>query len=268
MRSAGITNGWWDCSRPGLDATADVEAAQAIRARMAGLLLGMGNQVKALTLVEQMLAADPASDEGYDLLRRVLLPGEAPPPAPRLSVAPSGVSRSSAPKLDAVQPEPLTANLVERAASLLKPRYLMQEKIEDVVRIIEVELAAADSDAERTVLYQQRARLHLEELGEIGLAFDSYVTLVALEPDVEEHRRMLAELASRLDRHDRLADALVDAAQRSAIRCQRASGRAGRVYLIRSAMHKAIALSPASSTRDLAAEIVLRPHASWSAVGF
>ncbi|HMJ54867.1 MAG TPA: tetratricopeptide repeat protein [Polyangiaceae bacterium] len=214
-----------------LDATREVEAAQAIRARMAGLLLGMGNQVKALGLVEQMLAADSSSQDAYELLRRVLLPGEAPP-APLLSMAPSGISRSIAPKLDAVQPQPLTQQLVERAASLLKPRYLMQEKIEDVVRIIEVELAAADSDAERTVLYQQRARLHLEELGEIGLAFDSYVILVGLEPEVEEHRRTLAELATRLDRHARLADALVDAAQRSndPVLQARLRVEAGRVY--------------------------------------
>ena len=243
-----------------LDATNDVEAAQAIRARMAGLLLAMGNQVKALALVEQMLAADPASDEGYGLLRRVLLPGEATP-APRLSVAPSGVSRSSAPKMDAVEPMPLTPNLVERAASLLKPRYLMQEKIEDVVRIIEVELAAADADAERIVLYQQRARLHLEELGEIGLAFDSYVILVALEPEVEEHRRTLAELASRLDRHDRLAEALVDAAQRSADPLLQARLRveAGRVYRDQIGdFAKAIGLfSSVVDAGDLAADIVL-----------
>jgi hypothetical protein len=243
-----------------LDATSDVDAAQAIRARMAGLLLGMGNQVKALVLVEQMLAANPASDEGYGLLRRVILPEEVVP-VPKLSMAPSGVSRSSAPKLDAVEPKPLTPNLVERAASLLKPRYLMEEKIEDVVRIIEVELAAADSDAERTVLYQQRARLHLEELGEIGLAFDSYVTLVALEPEVEEHRRMLADLAGRLDRHERLADALVDAAQRSADPVLKARLRveAGRVYRdqIGDAPRAIELFSSVVDTSDLAADIVL-----------
>ena len=243
-----------------LDATADVEVAQGIRARMAGLLLGMGNQVKALALVEQMLEADPGSDEAYDLLRRVILPSDAAP-APKLSVAPSGVSRSSAPRLEPVQPQPLTPNLVERAASLLKPRYLMQERIEDVVRIIEVELAAADSDAERTVLYQQRARLHLEELGEIGLAFDSFVILVALEPEVDEHRRTLAELAARLDRYDRHAEALVDAAQRSADPILRARLRveAGRVYRDQIGdAPKAIALfSSVVDAGDLAAEIVL-----------
>ncbi|HMI85354.1 MAG TPA: tetratricopeptide repeat protein [Polyangiaceae bacterium] len=243
-----------------MDATSDVQVAQAIRARMAGLLLGMGNQVKALALVEQMLAADPGSDEAYDLLRRVILPGEIPA-LPGLSMAPSGVSRSSAPKPDVVEPRPLTPNLVERSASLLKPRYLMQEKIEDVVRIIEIELAACDSDAERTVLYQQRARLHLEELGEIGLAFDSYVILVALEPEVEEHRRMLAELAGRLDRHDRLAAALVDAAERTADPVQKARLRveAGRVYRDQIGdAPRAIALfSSVVDGRDLAADIVL-----------
>jgi tetratricopeptide (TPR) repeat protein len=243
-----------------LDATADVEAAQAIRARMAGLLLGLGNQVKALALVEQMLAADPGSEEAYDLLRRVILPGETAP-LPKLSIAPSGISRSSAPRVDLVQPEPLTPNLVERAASLLKPRYLMQERIEDVVRIIEVELAAADSDAERTVLYQQRARLHLEELGEIGLAFDSYVTLISLEPDVDDHRRTLAELAGRLDRHERHAEALVDAAERSndAILRARLRVEAGRVYRdqIGDAPRAIVLFSSVVDTGDLAAEIVL-----------
>jgi tetratricopeptide (TPR) repeat protein len=243
-----------------LDRTDDVGMAQAIRARMAGLLLGMGNQVNALALVEQMLAADPASEEAYDLLRRVLLRDETAL-SPKLSIAPSGVSRSSVPKLDATPPQPLTPHLVERAASLLKPRYLMLEKIEDVVRIIEVELAAADSDAERTVLYQQRARMHLEELGEIGLAFDSYVILVALEPEVEEHRRMLADLAGRLDRHDRLAEALVDAAERSADPVLRARLRvdAGRVYRDQIGdAPKAIALfSSVVDTADLTAEIVL-----------
>jgi hypothetical protein len=243
-----------------LDATRDAQAAQAIRARMAGLLLGMGNQVNALALVEQMLAADSGSEEAFDLLRRVILPGEVAP-LPKLSLAPSGVSRSSVPKLDPVEPRPLTPHLVERAASLLKPRYLMQEKIEDVVRIIEVELSAADSDAERTVLYQQRARLHLEELGEIGLAFDSYFILVALEPEVEEHRRMLAELAGRLDRHDRLADALVDAAQRTADAVLRARLRvdAGRVYRDQIGdAPRAIALfSSVVDTGDLEPEVVL-----------
>jgi tetratricopeptide (TPR) repeat protein len=137
----------------------------------------------------------------------------------------------------------------------------MQERIEDVIRIIEVELAAADSDAERTVLYQQRARLHLEELGELGLAFDSYAILVALEPDVEEHRRMLADLAGRLDRYDRQAVALVDAAERTADPVLRARLRveAGRVYRDKLAdAPKAIALfSSVVDAGDLGAEIVL-----------
>jgi Tfp pilus assembly protein PilF len=163
--------------------------------------------------------------------------------------------------MDAVVPAPLTPNLVERAAALLKPRYLMQERIEDVVRIIEVELSAADSDAERTVLYQQRARLHLEELGEVGLAFESYVILVTLEPEVEEHRRMLGELAGRLDRHDRHAEALVGAAEKTGdpVLAARLRVEAGRVYRdkLGDAPRAIALLSSVVDARDLTPDIVL-----------
>jgi len=136
-----------------LEATHDVEAAQSIRSRMAGLLLGMKNQVRALELVEQMLGVDANSEDAYGLLRSVLLPSETAPAAAKLSIAPSGVSRSSAPKVDAAEPKPLTPHLVERAASLLKPRYLMQEHIEDVVRIIEVARRIIDGEAQRGVAH-------------------------------------------------------------------------------------------------------------------
>jgi hypothetical protein len=171
-----------------VEATADEDARERMRDRMAGLCLGIGDRAQAFGFVEEMLAMRPDSARAYELLAGVLLPEAG---------AAVGVE--------------LPPSIGRRAAQLLKSRYMTEGRTVDVVRVLEVELRAAESGAERIDYHRQLASLRLDSLDDAAAAFDNVTALVGLEPRAGEHRHMLADLAERLGRHEEQARVLVDA---------------------------------------------------------
>ena len=196
------------------------KAAQETRARVAALWLDdLGDSTNALLVVEDMLARDGQGDapplDVSKLLERIL--AAAPPHAEmRESVAPNLGAESDRPptsRRDSMPPVggPKRTLVRQRAAALLKERYVEQGRDADLVRILEVELEAVKNAKERIRRHQQIATLY-QQLGNEPRAMEHYVSLVLLEPDVTEHRTHLAEIAARVGREDRLAEVLVAAA--------------------------------------------------------
>ncbi|HEY2517676.1 MAG TPA: tetratricopeptide repeat protein [Polyangiaceae bacterium] len=191
--------------------------AQAVRARIAGILLNELNDAgSALAVVEELLALAPKeSEEAADvagLLERILT--VAPPTAEvRDSMAPppsDGAERPSRIPLSGSAP-PKRALVRQRAAALLKERYSESGRDADLVRVLEIELESIKSVRERIRRHKQLADLYTN-LGREVQALEHAVSLVLLEPDVVAHRERLAELATRVNRQDRLAEVLVTAA--------------------------------------------------------
>ncbi|HEY3593598.1 MAG TPA: hypothetical protein VGL13_06980, partial [Polyangiaceae bacterium] len=172
-----------------VEASDEEEARQRMRDRIATLCLSIGERAQAFAFVEEMLATRPDSARAYDLLAGVLLP-------------------------DAFNEGPaLSRSIGRRAAQLLKARYASEGRTRDVVRVLEVELDAADDDAERIENHRQLAALRLESLDDAAAAFENVTALVGLEPRAAEHRRLLADLAARLGRHADQARVLVQASE-------------------------------------------------------
>jgi tetratricopeptide (TPR) repeat protein len=200
--------------------------AQATRARIAGLWLNeLGDAAAALVVVEELLArgGDPSLDVS-GLLERILT--VAPPhaelrepagreTAPRESTPPGGDAGAERSSRTSVAPPmsvgPKRMLVRQRAAALLKDRYVESGRDADLVRVLEVELEAIKSVKERIRRHKQIADLYVN-LGADRDAIEHYVSLVLLEPDVVPHREQLAQLAARIGRHDRLAEVLVAAA--------------------------------------------------------
>jgi tetratricopeptide (TPR) repeat protein len=204
--------------------------AQATRARIAGLWLNeLGDAAAALQVVEDLLARGvDASIDLSGLLERIL--AVAPPYAELREPSPREGARDSAPPPAATDgasapaertsrpsavPPPMTGpkrTLVrQRAAALLKERYVESGRDADLVRVLEVELEAVKSVKERIRRHRQLAELYVN-LGSDEEAIEHYVSLVTLEPDVVLHREQLAQLARRTGKDERLAEVLVTAA--------------------------------------------------------
>ena len=204
--------------------------AQATRARIAGLWLNeLGDAAAALQVVEELLARGvDASIDLSGLLERIL--AVAPPYAELREASPREGARDSAPPPAATDgasapaerasrpsaiPPPMTGpkrTLVrQRAAALLKERYVESGRDADLVRVLEVELEAVKSVKERIRRHRQLAELYVN-LGSDEEAIEHYVSLVTLEPDVTLHREQLAQLTRRTGKDERLAEVLVTAA--------------------------------------------------------
>lgn len=195
--------------------------AQETRARIALLWIDkLEDAAAALLVVEDMLVREPQSAvdarpnvDCTVLLEKVL--DAAPAHAEvRESIAPPATEsertrRESSP---AGSLSPKRTLVRQRAAALLRDRYTDAGREEDLVRVLEVELEAVKSLKERIRRHQQIATLYVR-LGNDSSAFEHYVALVLLEPEVEEHRDKLDEIAGRISRYDRLADVLVSAAE-------------------------------------------------------
>jgi tetratricopeptide (TPR) repeat protein len=163
------------------------EAAQKLRARIAQLWLdGVGDVEQAVIVVEQMLDLEPEREEAFELLERVMQRTAAAPPE--------------------------TREARRRAAARLKDRYHAAGRADDLVRVLEIDLDAAATPAERAERLRQIVRLRLESLHDEAGAFEGTAALLALEPGVAEHRAELARLAEKLGKPARLAEALASAA--------------------------------------------------------
>lgn len=171
----------------------DVEAAQSLRARIAGLWLDAGEAEAACRAVEDLAALEPDRPDVVGLLEQVLLQ-------------------------TASAPEPARA----RAAALLAVRYRAAGLSPDLARVIEVELETAREPARRASLLGELVSLRVG-LGDDPSALGPAAELAVLEPDVPGHLIDLEQLAAQVGRLDVLIDTLVRIADASVERPDRAA---------------------------------------------
>jgi tetratricopeptide (TPR) repeat protein len=222
------------------------EMAQQLRLRIAGLFLReRRHDGSAFKLVEDVLREEPERAEAYTLLEEIVL--KAPPEvavangtshgAERASFSPDaeGEGSSIAPgpseETASVAPPALLAGQVapsgkgrkkkrtlqvrERAAIVLKDRYVAQNRFSDLARVLEVELSLQPGPKERAKKHQELLTLKLDTLKDDRGAFEHAAALLALEPRVATHRSTLSELAERLSAWERFAEVLVSTAETS-----------------------------------------------------
>ena len=158
---------------------------------------GAKSRVQVVGILEQILRDAPrvSIDEPLDRTDRTSLP----PSKGKRSLPPP---RARAKKVPARQ----------RAAALLKEHYRESGHDAELAATMEVELEAVRSVKERIRRHNQIAEIYFR-LNANEKALDHYVALVALEPDVQNHRTMLSDLAERIQRFDRMADVLATAAE-------------------------------------------------------
>ncbi|MEJ7730271.1 MAG: hypothetical protein WKG00_13765 [Polyangiaceae bacterium] len=177
------------------------DEAQPLRARIAALWLEGGDEPAALRLVLEMLELDAEHQDAHALLERMVF---APIPSLDINAATEDTQGMR---------QRLALGDLQRAAALLKIRYASSGRHGELARVIGVELETETDDAGRIHRHGERAALR-REMGDERGAFEDYAALLALEPEVTEHRRTLSELADRLGEHRRLAEALAAAAER------------------------------------------------------
>ena len=187
------------------------EAGQPLRAKMASLYLASHDLENAFDVTEAMLSIEPESQAAFELLERIFAtptkssttfvavtaPADAAPPPSR----PAGESRPRSTR--------------QRAALLLKPRYIASGRSRELVRVLQVELGIAASEADRAATYRELVVLQLETLRDDAGALDALAALVVLEPGDASHRASLDEVSARLGKRDRQANILTTAAERA-----------------------------------------------------
>jgi len=187
------------------------EQAQKERARIAGLWLSeLSDASSAIIVVEDMLSNQVEGEDlgvdVVDLLERILAAAERTAQV-RESIAPPPPGRH-----DSYAPMAKKRGLVrQRAAALLKERYVVKGHEADLARMLEVELEAIKNKKKRIEHHEQIAELYAG-LGDDTRAIEHVIELVLLEPEVPAHRTELEAIAERTGRYDRLAEVLVSAA--------------------------------------------------------
>ena len=225
------------------------EKAQKLRLRIAGLFLReRRHDGSAFKLIEEVLRDDPKRADAFTLLEEIVL--RAPPEAAASNgTTPHAVDRASLPpdaddgspasmapgpgeETPSVAPPALWAGQVvasgkgrrnkkralqvrERAAVLLKERYIAESKHAELARVLEVELSLAQGPKERAKKHQELLTLKLETLKDDRGAFEHAAALLALEPKVAGHRKTLSDLADRLSAWERFGEVLVSTAESS-----------------------------------------------------
>jgi tetratricopeptide (TPR) repeat protein len=170
--------------------------------RIAALWLDLSEPEPALALSEQLLGDPERVSETVQLLERLI----ALPPAATHS-APE--DRETIPLL--------------RASAHLKKHYRATGSTVDVVRMLELEEAVAQSADERRALLEEIVQLRLDVLGDALGAFETTAELVLLDPEPKKYRPALAELANRVNLAARRAEVLVLAARKHEAPAVRAS---------------------------------------------
>ncbi len=192
------------------------ELAQALRAKIATLLLSLDDSDGAFGRIEEMLAVDPEHGPAFDLLERIFA-------APTRSIPPPAASPDSTREPATTAAPPAARSIRQRAALLLKPRYVAAGRSRELVRVLQVELAVATSDEARARTYRELAALQLDALRDDIGALDALAALVVLEPAEMSHRRALKAVAQRLGKEERQVKMLCTAADRSTVPSVRAS---------------------------------------------
>lgn len=171
----------------------DLEAAQRMRARIAGLWLdGLNDPASAFDAIAQILKLEPTRSEGVALLEKLL----------ELSARMRDEGN--------VSEEALSARA--KAAAILEDRYRSDGKAADLVRVLEISLERLSDVGARAARLREITAVRRDMLSDLPGALEASAALFVIEPNVEENRAELERLAALLKRHDALAEALRKAA--------------------------------------------------------
>ncbi|MBW2528317.1 MAG: hypothetical protein JRI23_29340 [Deltaproteobacteria bacterium] len=156
--------------------------ARATRLRIATYWLEqLGEPERSLEELRHVLSDSPGLADACELLEQVLEHGDA-------------------------------ATETRRAAlALLRKNYLVAERPEDVVRVLQRALEFTEPEERRPLHRECGNRLAI--LGRDTEAMGQYAELLRGDPTDTDARKQLRQLALRADRHDLHAQALIDAAE-------------------------------------------------------
>lgn len=107
--------------------------------------------------------------------------------------------------------------LRQPAAALLDALYVSVDDPRDLVRVLDVRLEGAGSEADRRDLLHRIAQLRDERLKDDAAAFAAYCELVPMEPDDGTIRERLLEVGRRLGKHEEMANALLATADETTV---------------------------------------------------
>lgn len=181
-----------------LDAVPEAER-QGLQLRIATLHLEAGDVQAAFERARELLSAPHALPETMELLERLVVA-----PAARDSIPPGGDGASRRARASTVR---------ELCAERLIAYYEELGQVEEVARLLEVRVEAADELEPRLAALRQIADYRLERLEDPEGALDALERLVRLAPERREHRERLARLAARRHAQPRLAALLEELAR-------------------------------------------------------
>lgn len=160
------------------------EAARAIRVQIAECWLDQLNEPgRALDVLRDLVSESPGHAEACKQMERVL-----------------GL-------------ESADLSIRQGALSLLRKNYLVAERPEDVVRVLEIALGFVEQDEKGPIERELGSRLAI--LGRDIDALSHYRSLLIADPTDADARKQIRRLAKRAEREDLRAEALVAAAEAS-----------------------------------------------------
>lgn len=158
------------------------DETRELRLRMASCWLErIGDHPRAVDELRTLLGEHPGLAEACEILERILDHEEVDPSTRR------------------------------QALNLLRKHYLVAERPDDVVRLLEKALDFVEDDEKRPIHRELASRLAV--LGRDLDAIAHHRALLLIDPGDPEARKQLRQLATRADRHDLHAEALVAAAE-------------------------------------------------------
>jgi len=168
------------------------DEARETRLRAAGCWLDeLGNGQRALDVVAEILNDNPGEAAACALLERILM-------------------------LDSAEP-----STRHEALALLRKSYLVADRAEDLVRVLEAALSFVEDDERRSIHRELATRKTI--LGRDIDAMADHRALLLSDPSDPDARKQLRQLASRCGRRDLHIDALVAAAEACSDGSQKAS---------------------------------------------
>lgn len=192
--------------------TAQGEALFVLQGRVASLWLDIEEPIPAFGVVVNMLEERPSSEVAVELLERIVtLPSAANSVFPE---APQPLAAAKKDKKDKEKKPSRPLNVRHKVAVMLRKHYEEVSRTEDVVRMLAIEVVHALDDQERVDRLKRLISMRLTDLKDFAGAFEDLTALVALEPQIAEHRQALDELASRTNHRVRQARLLSDVADR------------------------------------------------------
>ncbi len=180
---------------------ADEDAVRELQVRIAGLWLDLNDPIKAYETIEVLTEDGCSPDTTRELLERLVAL-----PSARESIAPESNNQKQRKRALSVR---------HAAAERLKQGYVQAGAVEDVARMVEIELELAESPEERIGGLEDLVQLRLKELGDTAGAFEPAAQLVGLAPEQAGYREQLGKLAGELGLAERRAEVLVTVADGS-----------------------------------------------------